>query len=63
MELTNRLTMAWKVLTTKEQPLQSTTLVAVVVEAKTVLVPSVGKRKTGWTVVHSDCADAGNALL
>ena len=40
--LTDGLMTAWNVLTTREQPAQSTALVAVVVEAKTVLVPSLG---------------------
>lgn len=40
--LTDALTIAWNVLTASEQPSQSRALVVVVVEAKTVLVPSVG---------------------
>ena len=40
--LTDGLMTAWNVLTASEQPEQSTALVVVVVEAKTVLVPSLG---------------------
>ena len=53
--------MALKVLTTNEQPPQSTVLVEVMVERKTVLVASKGSSKTGCRVVHVDCADAWNA--
>lgn len=53
--------MARKVRTTNEQPAQSTVLVEVTVERKTVLVASSGNSKTGCRVVHVDCADAWKA--
>lgn len=59
--LTGLVRMAMKVLTTNEQPSQSTELVVVMVESKTVLVPFNGASKTGCRVVHVDCADAWNA--
>ena len=52
---------ALKVLTTNEQPSQSSVLVEAMVERKTVLVPSNGSSKTGWRVVHVDCAFAWRA--
>lgn len=53
--------MALKVLTTREQPAQSTELVEVMVERYIVLVASSGNSKTGCRVMHVDCADAWNA--
>lgn len=44
--------MALKVLTTREQPEQSTELVEVTVLSKTVLVPSSGNANTGCDVVQ-----------
>lgn len=55
--LTGVVTTALNVLTTNEQPPQSTELVEVMVERKTVLVASKGSSKTGCRVVHVDCAD------
>lgn len=49
---TGVLMIALKVLTTSEQPPQSTELVEVIVEAKAVLVASSGNSKTGCNVVH-----------
>ena len=51
-------TTALKVLTTNEQPAQSTELVEVMVERKTVLVAFNCSSKTGCRVVQVDCADA-----
>lgn len=45
-------TMALKVLTTREQPEQSTELVEITVLSKTVLVPSRGNANTGCNVVQ-----------
>jgi len=47
---------ALKVLTTNEQPKQSSELVEVIVVSKIVLVPSSGTSKTGFRVVHDDWA-------